>query len=107
MLMAFAFGKCRSVRRRATPSMAFGSILPFAPGNSNTLLPFAKNSGAPHSAVSMCACSWHKMLLYDWQIAASDSEFAAVPLNTKNTSHFVSNRSRIMSAARAVHSSLP
>ncbi len=38
---------------------------------------------------------------------ASESELAAVPLNTKNTSQFVSNRSRIRLVALAVQASSP
>ena len=70
-------------------------------------MPFEKNSGAPHSSVSTCAVWWQMMLWYDWHIEASDSELAAVPLKTKNTSQSVSNVSRSRSDARVVHASSP
>ena len=47
------------------------------------------------------------MLWYGWQSDASDIELADVPLNTKNTSHFVSKTSRMRSDAFAVHASFP
>lgn len=66
-----------------------------------------KNSGAPHSSVSIWACWWQMMLWYDWHREASTREFAAVPLNTKKTSQSVSKNSRSMSQALAVCSSSP
>ena len=70
-------------------------------------MPFEKNSGAPHSSVSMCAVRWQMTLWYDWHSAARASALAAVPLKTKNTSQSVSNSSRMRSQARAVHGSSP
>src|SRR5262249_10386379 len=84
-----------------------GFDLPLSPESIRTLVPFAKNSGAPHSETSTCAISWQRMLWYGWQSDASDSELADVPLNTKNTSHFVSKTSRMRSDAFAVHASSP
>jgi hypothetical protein len=63
------------------------------------LVPFEKNSGAPHSSVSTWAVSWQRIEWYDWQSDASASEFAEVPLKTKKTSQSVSNVSRRRSAA--------
>ena len=70
-------------------------------------MPLEKNSGAPHSSVSTWATSWQRIAWYDWHIAASASELAAVPLNTKNTSAGHSNIWRIRSQARSVQGSSP
>src|SRR6266403_945028 len=96
-----------SVRLLTAFSMDLASTFECAPGSSSTFVPFANNSGAPHSAASTCANSWHRTLWYDWQREASESEFAAVPLKTKNTSHFVSKTSRIRFEALSVQVSLP
>src|SRR5687768_1373715 len=55
----------------------------------------------------MWAVSEQITLWYDWQHAASESEFAAVPLKTKYTSHAAPTTARTASAARAVHASSP
>src|SRR5262249_12318741 len=65
-----------SVRRVTARSIAAGSIFPFSPGGSRTFVPFAKNSGAPHSETSTCAISWQRMLWYGWQRDGSDNEIA-------------------------------
>src|SRR2546430_14447098 len=96
-----------SVRLLTARSMDFGSIFPPAPGSSKTFVPLAKNSGAPHSDPSTCAISWQRMLWYDWQSEASESELAEVPLKTKNTSQLVSKTSRIKLAALSVQVSSP
>ncbi|MNE86144.1 hypothetical protein D3C81_1613090 [compost metagenome] len=88
-------------------SIASGVSLPFPPGAVSSLEPLEKNSGPPHSSVSICASSWQITEWYDWHSADSASEFAAVPLNTKNTSQSVWNRSRMRSQTFCVQLSSP
>ncbi|CAH0441904.1 hypothetical protein LMG9673_02715 [Ralstonia pseudosolanacearum] len=88
-------------------STASGVNLPSAPAAVSSLEPLEKNSGPPHSSVSMCASSWQMTEWYDWHSADSASELAAVPLKTKKTSQSVSNRSRMRSHTRCVQESSP
>jgi hypothetical protein len=44
-----------SARRVTTASIASGVSLPPMPGAVSSFEPFEKNSGPPHSSVSMCA----------------------------------------------------
>src|SRR5215213_1742183 len=96
-----------SVRFLTMRSTLDGSIFPFSPGTSSILVPLEKNSGAPHSSVSTCATSVQRMEGYDWHNDASESEFAAVPLKTKNTSQLVSKTSRTRLEASSVQRSSP
>src|SRR5437588_12490663 len=96
-----------SVRLLTAFSIDLGSILPLAPGNRSTLVPLAKNSGAPHSEPSTWAISWHKMLWYDWHREASERELAEVPLKTKKTSQSRSKTSRSKLDALSVQQSSP
>jgi hypothetical protein len=92
-----------------TAAASTESRVSFACGGStvSSLAPPLMNSGAPHSSTLMCAIAWQTIASVLRQIAASASELAAVPLNTKNTSHAVSNNCAIASLAARVQSSAP
>ncbi|MNS44936.1 hypothetical protein D3C71_1767930 [compost metagenome] len=96
-----------SVRRVTSASTASAVSLPLTPGAVSSLEPFEKNSGPPHSSVSMCASSWQITEWYDWHSDDSASELAAVPLNTKKTSQSVWNRLRMRSQTCWVQESSP
>jgi hypothetical protein len=92
-----------------TASFSIMSIVSFASGVSavRSLAPPLKKPGAPHSSTLMCALALHTIASLLRAIAARPSELAAVPVNTKNTSHSVSKSSRIALTAAAVQSSPP
>ena len=70
---------------RATALLITASGVSFACGVStvSSLAPPEKKPGAPHSSTFTCANAWHTTASVLRQIAASASELAAVPLNTK------------------------
>src|SRR4030095_1286401 len=72
-----------------------------------SLAPPLKNPGALHSSTLTCEFAWQTTASVLRQIAASASEFAAVPLNTSSTTASASNTRRIASSARRVQSSAP
>ncbi len=87
--------ECTSWGVTASCSIASGVNLPSGVSAVRSFAPPLKNPGAPHSSTLMCAIAWQMIASVLPHIAARPSEFAAVPVNTKKTSHSVSNRSRI------------
>ncbi len=92
-----------------TASFSIISIVILASGVSavSSLAPPLKKPGAPHSSTLMWALVLQTIASVLRTIEARPIEFAAVPVNTKNTSHSVPNSSRIASTAAAVQSSPP